>query len=250
MEIETIITGLIITFSASLINFIATKIYKARTGININFIWRTQSDNLNLKSSIAFDELKKRTRLLVIDDEDSFPVKIFQSEGYSVDKWDKVENYGNLEKGLYDIIILDIKGVAEHISEEDGLGVLESLKTSNPAQIIIAFSQHSFDLSKARFWELADEKIAKPSDFLKIKKTIDNLIKTQFKPERYIQTLLQLIEDDSLTSTQKERIKSKVRKSIDNKQSLTNESMLKTANNSIELASKIVSLTNVISKFF
>ncbi len=248
---EPITTGIIIASSASLINFLGTKIYNGVTGENKNFIWNSKGvDLLKHSSTLEFEELKKRTRIVVIDDEEAFPVKLFESEGYSIDKWDKVENYGKLEKGFYDIIVLDIKGVATHISEDDGLGVLDSLKRNNPSQIIIAFSQHSFDLSKTKFWELADEKIAKPSDFLKIKKIIDNLIINQFKPNRYILSLQKLLEQNNLSKNEINKIESVIEKSIIEKKSPSRDKLINITNNKVELVTKMLSLTDVILKFF
>ena len=248
---EPIITGIIVATGASFVNFLGTKIYNGITGERKNFAWQSSEvDLLKFNSNLEFEELKKRTRIVVIDDEDAFPIKLFETEGYSIDKWDKVENYGKLEKGFYDIIVLDIKGVAKHISEDDGLGVLDSLKRNNPSQIIIAFSQHSFDLSKTKFWELADEKIAKPSDFLKIKKIIDNLIQNQFNPKRYITSLQNLLQENNLSKKEVGQISSLVEKSIVSKKELSKDKLINISKNNIDLVTKIISLTSVILKFF
>ena len=209
---ETIITSVISALIVGFLNWIATKVYNYWTGSSKNYFWKERQEETlkKMKVRLEFEELKKRTRIVVIDDEEGFPVKLFQSEGYSIDKWDSVENYGKLESGFYNIIVLDIKGVAQHISTEDGLGVLESIKKRNPAQIIIAYSQHSYDLSKSKFWELADEKIAKPSDFLKIKSIIDNLICTKFKPDRYIKALEIALTTNNIPEKEIEKIERQI----------------------------------------
>lgn len=179
----------------SLANFLVTQIYNRVTGSSRNFLWRESVPPINeIKVSYTAEALKKLARIVVVDDEDHFPVDLFRNEGYSVEKWNRVQDYGKLASGVYDIIVLDIKGIADHISEEDGLGVLEDLKNNNPAQIIIAYSQHSFDLSKSRFYMLADERIAKPSDFLRMKKIIDSLIASKFQPNRYYDQLQVLLK--------------------------------------------------------
>lgn len=247
---ETLIT-VGITLACSLINFIATKIYNFYTGDSKNFIWRNK--NIDLKSFKVkedFNELKKRTRIVVIDDEDNFPVKLFENEGYSIDKWDKVKDYGKLEKGFYDIIILDIKGVAEHISEEDGLGVLINLKRNNPAQIIISYSQHSYDLNKVQFFQQADENIAKPSDFLKIKGIIDNLITSQFKPERYINALNQALTRNNIEDKEIKIINTEISKSIKSKKNPEWSVILASIEDKTQLVKQVTSLGNTIIKFF
>lgn len=248
---EEILTGVIITSSATLLNFIGTKIYNRVTGESKNMLWTNKYTDINqLKSKTEFNEIKKRLRIVVIDDEDSFPVNLFQAEGYSIDKWPKVLDYGKLESGSYDIIVLDIKGVAQHISSDDGLGVLESLKKTNPAQIIIAFSQHSYDLSKSKFWEMADEKIAKPSDFLKIKGIVDNIIQTKFKPSRYIGTLHDVLRRNNISEREIKRLDLKIVKSIKNSKNPDWNSLLEFVNNKTELVSQLIAIGNTFFKFF
>jgi CheY-like chemotaxis protein len=133
-----------------------------------------------------FNDLKKRTRILVIDDEEcSFPFGLLKKEDYAIDHWPKVRDLQTLEKGVYDIIILDIKGVAEDYDRNDGLGILEHLKQVNPSQIIVAFSGQSFDLSKNRFWRLADDALAKPVDVTTCKRVIDRLIEKKVTFQHY-----------------------------------------------------------------
>jgi Response regulators consisting of a CheY-like receiver domain and a winged-helix DNA-binding domain len=250
---ETILSGIVIVCGAALINFIATKIYNYFTDKSKNFLWQESSVfNLRkLSTNYDFQELKKRIRIVVIDDEEEgFPVNIFQSEGYAIDKWKTVTDYGKLESGFYDIIVLDIKGVAQHISKDDGLGVLESLKRNNPAQIIIAYSQHSYDLDKAKFWELADEKIAKPSDFLKMKRSIDNLIINKFKPERYLDTLQQILRKNKVPNNEIRKVNSIINKSIKHKETPDWENKLNWSVRNTELINQIKIITNTVFKFF
>jgi hypothetical protein len=247
---EILIT-ILVTIGCSFLNFIATNIYNYFTGASKNFIWKNK--NIDLKSirvKDEFEELKKRTRIVVIDDEDNFPSKLFENEGYSIDKWDTVRDYGKLENGFYDIIILDIKGVAQHISEEDGLGVLIDLKKNNSAQIIISYSKHSYDLNKVQFFQLADENIAKPSDFLKIKSIIDNLISTQFKPERYINALNQALIKNNVEENEIKKINTEIAKSIKINKNPDWSIILKFIEDKTELVKQLISLGNTIIKFF
>jgi len=240
-----------ISIGLPILNFIATKCYNSITGSSKNFIWKNNEMDLdNLKSSLDFEELKKRTRIVVIDDENTFPVKLFKNEGYSIDEWPKVEDYSKLQSGFYDIIVLDIKGVASHISIDDGLGVLESIKHYNPSQIIIAYSQHSFDLTKSKFWEMADEKIAKPSDFLKMKRIIDDLIATKFNPKRYINSLHSMLRANQIQEKQIKKFDKEIYKSIKEKRNLNFSTALDFINSQTELIKKTENITETILKFF
>lgn len=247
-----LLTGIAVSTGAALVNFAAGKIYNYYTGSSKNFFWREGKAKLGASQPLSFEDLKKRIRIAVIDDEDSFPIRLFQSEGYAIDKWDRVSDvgYGKLESGFYDIIVLDIKGIASDISEDDGLGVLESLKKHNPAQIIIAHSQHSYDLSKVRFWELADEKIAKPSDFLKIKAIIDNLIIHQFKPERYINALHALLQKNNINQRLVLKLDKEILDLAKTKSTATKKTFLAVLSENSQLLSQVVTISNTILKFF
>lgn len=248
---QEILYGLIVAAGGSLLNFFTTKVYNRITGSSRNFIWQKPKEKIvKIDSSLDFAELKRRTKIIVIDDEGSFPILLFQNEGYSIDEWKKINDYGKLESGYYDIIVLDIRGVADHISENDGLGVLESLKTNNPAQIIIAYSQHSFDLSKSKFWELADEKIAKPSDFLKIKSILDNLIRTQFKPERYLDTLHSILKKHHASETDIKTFDIEVARSIKSRILPNWKAKIKIVQNNSELEEQLNTITKTILKFY
>ncbi len=80
--------------------------------------------------ALPLSELRKRARILVVDDDETaFPYKLLQKEGYNVTYWKRIENLRNLETGEYDIIVLDIQGIANpKISEDDGLGILVHVK--------------------------------------------------------------------------------------------------------------------------
>ena len=248
-----IIIGLIVSVGGSILNFIGTKIYNKMSGASKNFFWRNSEEPLKkIMSLVDLDDLKKRVRIVVIDDEEGFPIKLFKSEGYAIDKWDKVTDvsYGKLEQGFYDIIVLDIQGVAKDLSIDDGLGVLESIKKRNPAQIIIAYSQHSYDLNKNKFWEMADETIAKPSDFLKIKGTIDDLISREFKIERYIGTLHNVLKSGGLNNYQIREVDTEILKIVNNKKQPNWSNAFSFLRDNRELINQVISISGTILKFF
>jgi len=57
--------------------------------------------------TIELSEIKKRARLLVIDDSD-FPYQsLFERDGYTIEKWPDVTDLPKLESGFYDVVLLD-----------------------------------------------------------------------------------------------------------------------------------------------
>ena len=72
---------------------------------------------------ISYDEMKKRSRLLVIDD-GPFPyASLFHRDGYTIERWDVDTDMPKLESGYYDLILLDIQGVGKEYSTQQGLGI-------------------------------------------------------------------------------------------------------------------------------
>lgn len=121
--------------------------------------------------------IRKRVKIIVIDDDkNAFPVKALQTEGYMVEYWKEVQSLDKLENGEFDIIVLDIGGVAQHLSEEDGLGVLKQIKRRNPAQVVVALSGQTFDIGKSAFFKQADDVLTKPVDVIRCRQVIDDLM--------------------------------------------------------------------------
>jgi DNA-binding response OmpR family regulator len=154
--------------------------------------------------------VRKRARILVIDDdEEAFPYKLLQKEGYNVHYWPRIENLRLLESGEYDLIILDIFGVAaKDVSATDGIGVLEHIKKSNPGQLVIAYSGQKYDLSQARFWKIADDYLGKPSSLIECKEKIDFLLNKEFTPKHYWDELVHILQAESISQKSMRRFES------------------------------------------
>ncbi len=147
--------------------------------------------------------LRKRVKILVIDDDKaSFPIDLMNSDGYSITQWEAldVNRLRQLETGDFDIVFLDIQGVAPStLVENDGIGVLERIKKVNPTQIVVAFSSHSFDLSKNKFWRIADDTLSKPVSFLKCKETVDRLISEKICIGHYWSIVLGILTKEGIS---------------------------------------------------
>lgn len=247
---KELLIGIGITLAGSFLNFIATKVYNAVTGAYRNFIWRVKEGSIErLEIDSNYEDIRKRVRIVVIDDDNFFPTQLFLDSGYSIEKWDTVKDYAKLERGFYDIIILDIYGVAQHISAEDGMGVLKSLKKTNPSQIIVANSGQSFDFNQQLFWELADYKLPKPIDFLKTKEVIDDLINEKFKPDRYISSITRLLVTANYSNNNINKIKEKA--AIALKKGIKPDwSKIIGGNASPDLISQLSSVSESLVKFY
>ena len=170
----------------------------------------------SLAKPISLPELRKRTKIVVIDDDkDAFPIKALQDEGYTIEYWPEVTSIDRLERGDFDIIVLDIAGVAQKFSpEEDGLAVLQHIKRHNPIQVIVAFSGQSFDLSKQAFFKLADDTMPKPVNMLKCKEVLDELIESKMTVSHLWETIVALMQSEGVPEKKINKLQTQIAKAV------------------------------------
>ncbi|MGD0778440.1 MAG: hypothetical protein ABSC05_37140 [Candidatus Solibacter sp.] len=142
---------------------------------------------------IPFEDIKKRARLLVIDDAEFPYEELFKRDGYTIEKWPDVLDLPKLESGAYDIILLDLQGVGRQQSAEQGLGVLRHLRQVAPSQVIIAYSSADWPLKYQEFFRLADEILAKSSDYVDFKRKVDRLLQQRFSLGFYMNRVRTLL---------------------------------------------------------
>ena len=149
---------------------------------------------------VPMDEIRKRARIVVVDDAEFPYLPLFLKDGYTVEKWDDIQEMSKLESGYYDLILLDIQGVAKDRSEEQGLSVLKHVRSVNPAQIIMAYSNADWSLKYQEFFRLADATLAKSADYYEFKRSVDRLLKDRFSLGFYVDRIVRLagerFEDD------------------------------------------------------
>lgn len=133
------------------------------------------------------EEIVKRARLLVVDDKDFPYLKLFRANGYTMDKWSKLKDLPGLESGKYDVILLDLQGVGNVESTEQGLGVLGHLREVSPAQIVVAYSNAEWSVEYQAFFQSADAVLHKSKDdYVTFKRTVDSLLDQRFSLGFYL----------------------------------------------------------------
>lgn len=142
--------------------------------------------------AVTIDEIRRRARVLVIDDRPFEYLELFRRDGYTVEQWPDVERLNQLENGEYDIIILDISGVGKAISADEGVGVLRHVKKTNPTQIVVACSDKSFSLKFKEFFDLADAALEKSTDYVDFKAKIDELLLKRFSLGFYLDHVMSI----------------------------------------------------------
>lgn len=138
----------------------------------------------------SFQDIKKRARILIIDDDVFQYLELFRSNGYNVEHWKDVDNLDRLERGDFDVILLDIQGVGKKISDDQGAGVLQHLKRKNPSQLVIAYSNADFTMRYQQFFSMADASLEKSADYSQFQLQLDDLLKRRFDIDFYCREML------------------------------------------------------------
>jgi DNA-binding response OmpR family regulator len=140
--------------------------------------------------SISVEEIRKRSRLLVIEDQE-FPYEsLFVRDGYNLEKWHDVERLSDVEGGKYDLLLLDPQGVGRQESAEQGFGVLKYLRANCPTLVIVAYSNAEWGLKYQDFFKLADAVLPKSADYVEFKARVDELLTRRFSLGFYITRVL------------------------------------------------------------
>ncbi len=170
------------------------------------------------------EDIKKRIKIVVIDDDEvSFPYKMLQDSGYTIEWWEKIDDkrLDRLERNQFDIIILDINNITDQsISSKDGIGILERLKYVNPYQIIVAFSGREYDIETTSFFKMADDHLKKPVDFVRAKDLIDRIIEQKINLPYLWSSVEQFLNKEGVDKKKINKIENEIINSIKNKRNI------------------------------
>lgn len=120
---------------------------------------------------------RKNARILNIDDQEWPYQPLLERDGYHIERWPEVRNLSQLTDGHYNLILLDIQGVGMDESRQlQGLGILEHVKKTNPAQSVIVYSSKPQKPSRNQYLSMADAVLDKGDPYIDFKSAIDDLI--------------------------------------------------------------------------
>lgn len=211
-------------------------------------------ESISDAASLPLKEVKKRVKIVVIDDEEeSFPWKLLQESEYNIEWWPNVghQELEQLENREFDIIILDIQGIAdEQLSPNDGLGILEHLKKVNPNQIVIAFSGHSYDLDKVPFWKMADDSLKKPVNIIKCKEVLDKLIEERIRIKYYWEEIVALLNQEEVPKNAPKELQHEIAVALQNNSELDIRKIKSDILKGARKMGKVMNLTNAIMRIW
>lgn len=94
---------------------------------------------MNIVKERSIEKLRERVKILLVDDEEYEIIDILKTRGYSI--YYKSDINYLIETEPFDIILLDIKGIAKKFgSPKQGFGFAVNVKNKYPQKIVISFS--------------------------------------------------------------------------------------------------------------
>lgn len=118
------------------------------------------------KKPLSFDEVKKQTRVLLIDNEPlQSLVHDINAAGWNAKQINEVENMDSEDLKNADIIFVDFKDVGQVLTpSEEGIGLLKLLKRKYPQKHFIFFSGFAGFIPGQEIHDIADGWIQKHAD--------------------------------------------------------------------------------------
>lgn len=138
-------------------------------------------------TSVSIEDVRKRARTLVIDDQEWPAQAMFERDGYHVERWAEIKNLSQLTDGHFHVILLDVNGVGlKEDPKLQGLGILSAIKSSNVAQPVILYSAAKQGLSSSSYIQLADAVLDKKSSYIEFKRQVDDLLLRTASPAYFV----------------------------------------------------------------
>jgi DNA-binding response OmpR family regulator len=171
-------------------------------------MWFQQRKRIDsIHATMPRDELVRRSRILIIDDERPELIDDLQRSHFAVDYEPDIrpENLAEkLDSRLYDLILLDFGQVGEGIGKEQGLSILRHIKRVNPAVVVLAYTSKALGTEYADFYRLADGVLAKDAGVAESMRRIEEALQKSHSVENLWRGVLALsgVQADSETDTE------------------------------------------------
>lgn len=136
--------------------------------------------------AIPRDELIRRSRILVIDDERPDLIEDLKNAGFSVDYEPDIDKASivKLERSTYDLILLDFADVGRTIGPEQGLSLLRHIKRVNPSVVIFTYTSRALGTEHAEFYRAADGVLKKDAGIAESMETVEDGLRKAHDPAR------------------------------------------------------------------
>lgn len=195
-----------------------------------------------LPKQINLDQIKARTAVLIIDDEEPTELRALLKR----DNWKHyyIDDLESLEaKKLRDsqIICIDIMGVGKALRVENGMGLVKDIKIKYPGKKIILYSSVSKQNIFSEALDYVDKRLRKQSSLIPFVRAIEEMAENTFSWEATLRYAYAKLEDEVGDLIDFENFKRCAEKSI-RKNGWDEKDFMKKAGVSLDVASKISAL--------
>ena len=143
------------------------------------------------------DDIIRCSRVLVIDDERPDLINDLKQEGFAVDHDPTGNDIAKVEKGLYDLVILDFSGVGTRYGKQQGLDLLRQVKRVNPAVFILAYTSKSLTSEQSDFYRLTDGTLTKDAGISESLAVIENALREAHSIDRLWKAVVKIGKFDA-----------------------------------------------------
>lgn len=145
---------------------------------------------------LSREDLLRRSRILIVDDERPDLIEDLTQGGFAVDYKADITNVDMaiVEKPMYDLIILDFKSVGQAFGPNEGLDLLRHIKRVNPSVIIFAYTSKSLGPEHADFFRSADGVLKKDAGIAESLEKIEEGLKRARSVQNLWSSMLHLTE--------------------------------------------------------
>jgi CheY-like chemotaxis protein len=160
----------------------------------LSYFRKKRIDDLALK--MPRDELLRRSRLLIVDDEEPAFLQDLRGAGFAVDHVVDIDktNMNIIEKPFFDLILLDFGRVGKAFGSDEGLSLLRHIKRVNPSAIVIAYTSKALKIEHADFYRLTDGALAKDAGIQESLERLEDGLRKAHSITNVWQTLLTLCD--------------------------------------------------------
>lgn len=116
-----------------------------------------------LTLNLSREDLLRRSRILVVDDEKPKLIEDLQRLGFAIDHVPDItpENIHRIERRTYDLIILDFGNVGTSFGSDEGLSLLLHIKRLYPSLTVFAYTSKALKTEHSDFYRKADGVLSK-----------------------------------------------------------------------------------------
>jgi len=150
--------------------------------------------SLNVK--MPRDELVRRSRILIIDDERPDLIDDLKAAHFSVDHVPDIgpDKIDLIERSLYDLILLDFGDVGAAFGQDHGLSLLRHIKRVNPAIVVLSYTSKALETKHADFYRQTDGVLAKDAGIQESLEKIEDALRKAHSIENVWTGLLALCD--------------------------------------------------------